>query len=382
MLMWLISNGETMKTTIFLDQATSYHPLRSVLDVLKKTIHPHCLSSLFQNKEIFLQFEKGKEAVHSYFDSKKDSIFSFTAGGKQAIAEALDLHYHKEMFHSGKQHILVPKADKGLFTQHLEKFKALGVVYDYLESNLQGHITAEILLNAITPRTSLVMLSWANPLTGVIQPIEDLVKICHEKGVSCLVDASHVIGSLYFSLADMNIDYTTFDAKSFHGPYQVGGLFIQNQNWRVDTEDIFPLQLEALDIALSHAKDSIDTMHLEIARLRNTFEKQILEKIPSARVFFQDAERLPNISVIAFPYVASEYFLYLLAQDRLYASMGGDGQALLETLLSNRGVDPFLAKCALSFSLSHLTTQEEMEEALERICKHYTKAKELFSEGV
>lgn len=369
-----------MKKAIFLDQATSYHPLKSVMDTLKKTIHPHCLFPLFQNKEFFLEEQRQLESIRSYFGAKKENVFVSTSGGEHAITEVFDLHYHKNIFHSGKQHILVGKMDQVLFDKGLKKLNTLGVVHDYLEADEQGHITEEILLKAITPRTSLVMLSWANPLTGVIQPIADLVKLCNEKDISCHVDASHVIGKLYFSLEDFNIDYLTFDAKPFHGPYKMGGLFMQIQDKIIFREESFPLQLEALDHALAHAKDKIDTMNLEIARLRNTFEKQIVNRIPCAKVLFQDIERLPNVSVIAFPNVASEYLLYLLAQDRIYASIGGD--VLLETLLADMRLDPISSKTVLSFSLSYETTQEEIEEAIERICRQYAKAKELLLEGI
>ena len=73
----------------------------------------------------------------------------------------------------------------------------------------------EILEEALRPRTSLVSLSWANGLTGVIHPVADLAEACQAKGVCLHVDASYAIGKHYFRFEDLNIDYLTFDGSFF-----------------------------------------------------------------------------------------------------------------------------------------------------------------------
>jgi cysteine sulfinate desulfinase/cysteine desulfurase-like protein len=360
-----------MKSFIFLDQATSYHPLGTVREILTQDIHPHSLSSRFQTREFLLKLTKSKQAISRYFGCEKQERLVLTAGGEEALVRSLDLHYHQDIFHSGKQHILIARSDVARVVPYLEKYKSLGVVWESVETNSQGHMTPEILAKAITPRTSLLICSWADAFTGMIQPISDLLHCAQEKGVSCLVDVSQVIGKLYFSLEDFPIDYAIFDAKPFHGPYQVGGVFLRHANTQLIQQELFPLQIEALESALEYARDTIDHMNLEVARLRQLLEATIIAKIPDAHLLFQDVERLPHIAVIAFPYLHREYFLYRLAQENLYAS------TLLEQV--EKSIDPFLAHCCLSFSLSHMTTEEEIEEAAERICKQYNQAKQLFS---
>jgi cysteine sulfinate desulfinase/cysteine desulfurase-like protein len=146
------------------------------------------------------------------------------------------------------------------------------------------------------------------------------------------------------------------------------------------------LEMQALSGALDYALENIDLMNLEIASLRYYFEKSLTEKISCAQVFFQDVERLPHISVIAFPYIEAEYMLYLLKEEKLYASMGGGDYELLSETLKNCGIEPCLANSAVSFAFSCKTTREEIEIAVSRIVKCYTQARclceDLVTDGI
>jgi cysteine desulfurase len=364
-----------MKAPIFFDQTHSYHPLTQVTEILRKSIHPHALSGM-HSKEAFLQQTAYLDKIRQYLGIDQNSFFYLSAGGDAALDYMLDHFYLQEMFHSGKQQVLISSVDEGLLGRRLNQLKTLGVMSQLVKVNGKGHLTEEILKNTLNPRTALLSLSWAHPLTGIIQPVADIVEACHARGVFCHVDASHVIGKLYFNLADLGIDYVTFDAQAFHGPYSVGGLISSNKRFFQDPGSPLPLQLEALASSLAHASGHIDEMHLEVARLRQSFEQQIVSQIPKAQVLLQDRERLPHISVLSFPYVHHEYFLYLLKQDQLYASIGSANQSLA-TILQAMHIESALAQCALSFSLSHQTKQEEIDQAVETIVKRYHQAEKL-----
>ena len=84
---------------------------------------------------------------------------------------------------------------------------------------------------------------------------------------------------------------------------------------------------------------------METARLRNQFEESINRAIPEASILFQETERLPNVSVIAFPGVTSELLAFHLAQQDVFASFGGGRhQKLHDSLWYHRGwrrwIDP------------------------------------------
>lgn len=367
----------SMKASVFFDHMSSYHPHPSVVDVLKKTVHPHSLSFLIQNKDLFVKASAYETSIRHQLGIGQETGLYLTSGGQSTFEQMWDRVYFEEVFSSGKQHILVEVSDERVLGRVVEKCKILGVALEQIELDHKGHLTQEILHQKVTPRTSLLSLSWANPLTGIVQPVADIAQFCKAHQICLHLDISHVIGKLYFDLLDLGADYVTFDAKSFHGPWDVGGLITHKTRRESLKASIAPLQLEALEVALTHSTTHVDEMNLEIARLRHLFEKQILEKIPGAQVMLQDIERLPHIAVIAFPYIHNEYFLYLLTQDHLYASIGGGEYPLLETLLGNMGIAPMIAKSCISFSFCYKTTEEEVNLAVERICKRYRQAQEL-----
>jgi cysteine desulfurase len=236
-----------------------------------------------------------------------------------------------------------------------------------------GRIRKEVLEEAIKPRAALVSLSWASSLTGVIQPIEDLARICRAKGVKLHVDASAVIGKLFFRFKDAEIDYLTFDGDRFHAPKGSGGLFCRKecplQPLVMGSPNMNVAALVALGYAIEEAQQRFDALCTETARLRDQFETAILQVFPDARVFFQEIERLPTTSVIAFPGVAAEALLYALNRQGIYATIGGGNSQKLEHVLNACGVDVGLSGSAVSFALSHETREEEIDRAVAIIGK-------------
>lgn len=363
-----------MPTPIFFDFSDGYHPLKG---------SDRQFSWRYQAQKVGY----GAKVVEVLGLSKKES-FMITLGKGSSIHQMVDHHYIQEMFISGQQQILMLKTESSSFDKVCDKLKPFGVLREKLEVNAQGQLTQNALVKAITPRTSLVSLSWAHPITGVIQPIEEIARLCHEKGIFCHVDISSVIGKLYLDLEGSKIDYITFDAKAFQGPYQVEGLIFHKKAkkapWATEIETLS--EYEALVDSLNLAVETIDHMNLEIASLRQHFEKRLLQSIPCAQVLFQNVERLPHISVVAFPYIEAEYMLYLLKEEKLYASMGGGDYELLSEILKECHIEPCLANSALSFAFSCQTTREEIETAVSRIVKCYTQARclceDLVTDGI
>jgi cysteine desulfurase len=281
-----------------------------------------------------------------------------TLSGAESTKAVLLSTYLDVVRQTGRNHILstvVEETEIPLLIQHLEP---LGCVGKKVPVNAQGQLTAERLEEALTPRTALVSFSWASGLTGVIHPLADLVRLCKEKGVRVHVDATHVIGKLFFRFQDLDVDYLTFDG------YGGGGLLVKGD------APLNPLAEGAwsapaaanLGIALHKAMEQFDHFCTETARLRDKLERGIQEGFPDAVVFFQALERLPHCCAIAFPGVSGEALLYALNRKGIDAHRGK-----LTGVLKACGVDPLLAECAVSFSLSEETSEEEIDHALEGI---------------
>jgi len=237
-----------------------------------------------------------------------------------------------------------------------------------------------MLLKALRPRTGLLTLSWAQPLTGVIHPIADLAEICKEKSIALHVDGSCVLGKLYFSLSDLSIDYFTFDGKLVHAPQGTGGLVTQKNTPYVPLvvgEDPVPIAgMSALAQALGENARACDHMCLEIARLRDKLERAITSEISDAVVFFQEVERLPNCTAMGFTGIFAETLLYLLNRHGVYATIGGGTLQRLSHVLIASGIDSILAESAISFALSFETTEAEIDYAIAVIVSCVRQLKE------
>lgn len=293
--------------------------------------------------EVLVEYPKQEQRILDLLGDDGASALHMCASGAEAIQSALFSHYFHSVRHTGNNHVLF---SEGLPMQRMEEW---GCATKPLP---QGQITKDILLQAIKPRTGLLSISWAEPLTGVIHPLADLAEVCREKKIALHVDGTHVLGKLYFRLSDFPIDYFTFDGPLLSAPEGTGGLITKKN---APYEPLIPAKnprhltsITALAQALEDAARACDHMCLETARLRDQFERALMQALPFARVLFEEVERLPHISAIAFPGISAEALLYFLHRNGVQAAIGS-------------------LPDALSFSLSSETTEAEIDYAIETI---------------
>lgn len=229
---------------------------------------------------------------------------------------------------------------------------------------------------------ALFSLSWASALTGVIQPIEEIARICSEKNVHLHVDGSYVIGKLNVEFSETGISFLTLDGEALHAGKTSGIILVKDGiTFRpFETFQIDPGSFAAFVEGCRQMELFQDRMNLEVSRLRDSFELQIQKRIPNTRILFQSSKRLPNTSVIVFPGVHQESLLYALNEQKVYASFGGNAQQHLSNLLRHMGYPLEVAQSALSFSLSRYTLEEEIDQAVLRIEKQYQKLRSLSGE--
>ena len=222
----------------------------------------------------------------------------------------------------------------------------------------------------------------------MIQPIEEIARLAKEKGVLLHLDATYSMGKYYFSFEELRADYLTFSGDRIHSVVGSGGLFAKKG------APLVPLILGgsglrggafdapsflALSAAAAQASLFLDGMSLEIARLRDLFEKEILRRLLFAKVLFKEPLRLPNTSAIAFPGAHGEALHYLLRRKGVETAIGGTYSQHLCRLLEASGCKE--AECALSFSFSRMTTEEEVRRAVSLIAETAETLRNV-SEGV
>ncbi|MGD2168862.1 MAG: aminotransferase class V-fold PLP-dependent enzyme [Chlamydiota bacterium] len=361
---------------IYLDQHTSVLPCSSAIDRLQTFLSKKWYSSNSPYCKNIYDLENAYQTIYDFTGAKYEDSFVFTSSASEAINQVLFGVYHDVIKKTGKTHVITSKNEQAAILLTLKKLEEQGVVVHYLEPNQDGVIALEELEKTINPRVSLITLSWADALTGTIQPVESIAQICQKHGILFHVDASSILGKVYLPLNDIDIHYMTFCGNLLHGPVSSGGLFMkkghelspliigENEQGGLRAGPLDVGSFLALSAACQQSLLYMDHMSLDVARLRSSLEKRLQQEV-GAKIFFQNNPRLPNVSCVAFEKVNSEALLYRLHNEGVVASFGGDRWQHLSNVIKGD-----LANSAVSFVLSRYTTKEEIDQAADIIIKN------------
>ena len=339
--------------------------------------------------EVLPHMESSYKNIYNLLGATDHDVFVFTSSGAEAVNHVISSVYKDISTQSGKNHFITSNIDEAPAVMAISQLETLGCSGKMAEASDEGIVTADAIVDAITPRTVLVSLSWANGLTGTINPVSEIAEVCKQRGILFHVDVTNALGKLYIDLDDISADFITFNGNQIHGPHGTGGLLIRegkelspfigggNEQCAMRGGSLNVPALIGLGQAALEASENLDLMCTEIARLRAKLENGILEKIPGAFICFPDSERLPNCSAITFPGVSNDALLFMLNRRGILASFGGNHFQKISLILNSSGYDNSDAENALSFSLSHYTTEEEVDEAIDSICDEALKLQTL-----
>ncbi|MBA3237866.1 MAG: aminotransferase class V-fold PLP-dependent enzyme [Parachlamydiaceae bacterium] len=364
---------------IYLDNSTtakpSLHAVSKMMPFLNEYWGTPSVPHRLGNEILPLAAESYKSIYH-LIGARDIDTFVFTSSGAEAVNQAIESAYFNVTRLTGKNQFLTSLLDEAPSIMALERIEQFDCVCQQVLPNKDGKITAEILSKSISPRTALISLSWANGLTGTINPIAEIASLCKQRGILLHLDVTHVLGKHYFEMADTDAHFFSFNGGPLHAPNGCGGLFVKagtacspfilggNEQAGLRAGSFSMGHLAALGHAAKEAEDSRDLLCTEVARLRDKLEMAIVAHYPEAVPFYSNQERLPHCVTIAFPGISNEAMLYYLNRRGVYASIGGGNFQLLSQLLVRSKVPDALAQTAISFSLSRETNEDEIDRAV------------------
>jgi cysteine desulfurase len=302
--------------------------------------------------------------LYDLVDASPEDAFVFTSSGAEAVCQAIWSVFSEISRKLGKTQFITSCVEDAPTLQMLKRCEELGCLVKIAPVDREGKIDVAKLASLITPRTALISVSMAQGLTGVIQPIEEISRLASEKKVLLHLDASYAVGNLYFSFSTSSADYLSFAGERIHSVKSSGALFAKKGRPLVP----YVLKGGALDIpslaafgsAARLAALSLDSMGLEGARLRDLFETEIQKQLPDMKILYKESPRLPNTTALLFPRVHAEALHYFSCRKGLYPNTGGAYCPHLHSILASSGIE---GECGLSFSLSRMTSQEEVLRA-------------------
>lgn len=365
---------------IYLDNHSASRPSASIVEQMASFLKGYWASSSSPHRlgqECHLPLATLLAKIYDLVGAAENDAFYFNSSSAEAIAEVFISVYLTHVKETGRTHFVATDLEEAPCLLSLKRMEKFGCSAKTLPVNGFGQLTKEVLEEGLRPRSALLSLSWANGLTGVIHPLEDLAEVCKRKEVLLHVDASTILGKHFFRFQDLQVDFLTFEGSLLHAPRGCAGTFVKSGidfNPLAQGNASQPIAtLLALAEGLDLSMQNFDHVCTETARLRDRFEHQIKQALPEVFIPFAEAERLSNTSVICFTGVVNEALLYLLNQKGVYASMGGGQFQKLSHILGLCKVEKSRALGGLSFSLSYETTEEQVDKASEIIVESYKK---------
>lgn len=278
-----------------------------------------------------------------------------------------------------KNHVVTTSVEHPAILDTLLYLSDFGVDVTYVDVDASGGVSAEAIKNAVTDKTILITMMWANNETGMIFPVEEVSKFAKEKNILFHTDAVQAIGKLKVDLSAIDIDYLTFSAHKFHGPKGIGGLYVkkgkqlpnllhggeQMGGKRAGTLNV--AYIVGMGLAMKQAANHVDKMNTDVRRLRDKLEDAIKE-IPDTIVVGPREMRTPNTILISLRGIEGESMLWDLNKAGIAASTGSAcASESLEAnpVMSAIGEDPELAHTAMRLSLSRFTTEAEIDYVIE-----------------
>jgi cysteine desulfurase len=344
--------------------------------------------------------EQARGAVARFLHCLNSEIV-FTSGGTESDNLALFgvLSNQTEPAHlitTTIEHHAVLHAAESLAKNNVGAFSP-SVQVTFLECTPQGLIEPAALQAAIRPNTKLVSIMYANNETGVIQPIAELAAIAHAAGALFHTDAVQASGKLPLDLSAegplKHVDLLTLSGHKIYAPKGIGVLFVRRnvrlapmlhggtheRQRRAGTENVAAIVGlgKALELASTWlASDAPD----KLAALRDRFEQGILSQIEDTGINGDGAPRVSNTSNLYFNHLEAEALVIALDLKGLSVSGGSacqSGAAEPSHVLTAMGLSPARARASIRFSLSRLTTAEEIDEALKIIPTAVARLREL-----
>ena len=324
-----------------------------------------------------MAIDKARGQVAKSLNCLPDEVY-FTGGGSEAdnwaIKGIASAHKNKG------NHIITTKVEHHAVLHTCAYLEKNGFDVTYLDVDKEGFINLEDLKNAITDKTILVSIMFANNEIGTIQPIKEIGEICREKKVFFHTDAVQAVGNIPVDVEDMNIDMLSLAGHKIYGPKGIGVLYIkkgikidnlihggaQEKNRRAGTENI--AAIVGIGKALELATDNLEEHMEKLVALRDKLMDGLL-KVPYTRLNGPRGDkRLPGNVNICFRFIEGESILLSLDFKGVCASSGSactSGSLDPSHVLLAIGLPHEIAHGSLRLSMGEGSTEEDVDYVLE-----------------
>ncbi len=372
---------------IYLDNNATTRPDPAVIEAMKPWLddrYGNPSAGYRFGKEVRKAIEESREKVATLIGAHPEEIV-FTSGGTESNNAAISSAVRTW---PERKRLLTSAVEHSAVFETMGIYADLGFERVLCPVDAAGNLDLDEWRRLLreTP-SALASLIWANNETGVLGPIDEAAAVAAEAGVLFHSDAVQAVGKIAVDVGKLPVQALSMSAHKFHGPKGIGALYVnrhtrfaplligggQEANRRSGTENA--AAIVGMGIAAELAGQRIAAAE-RVANLRDRFEEGLLDAIEGVEVNGRRDRRLPNTSNLHFPGVDGEGLLILLDEAGICCSPGSacsTGSVRPSRILLAMGQPSKRARGSVRFSLSHLTTAEEIEAASAEIVKAVAK---------
>jgi len=371
-----------MNKSIYMDHAATTYTKPEVLEEMIPyfTTYFGNPSSIYTlARETKKAIDVARDKIAKAINANENEIF-FTGGGSEAdnwVIKGIASAYKQK-----GNHIITTTIEHHAVLHTCEYLAKNGYEITYLPVDEYGLINIKDLENAITDKTILVSVMFANNEIGTIEPIKEIGALCRSKKILFHTDAVQAVGHIPVDVKEMNIDLLSIAAHKFYGPKGIGALYVkkgikienlihgggQERNRRAGTENV--AGIVGFGKALELATQNMEANNKKLVYLRDKLMNGLLE-VPHTRLNGPRGEkRLPGNSNICFRFIEGESILLMLDANGIAASSGSactSGSLDPSHVLLAIGLEHEIAHGSLRLTLGDETTEEEVDFVLKTV---------------
>ena len=347
-------------------------------------------SQHFFGREAVKAVDEARDTIASIINCKPHELY-FTSGGTESDNWAL--RGTASAFKNKGKHIIISPIEHAAMITTAHVLEKEGFEISFMKVNEEGFVDLDNLISLIRPDTIFIGCMLANNEVGTIEPVKEIAKIAHARGIICFADAVQAAGVLKIDVKDLGVDMLSMSSHKIYGPKGVGALYIRNgllidsiqtgghqeRMKRGGTTNVPGVVgfAEAFRIA---ARD-LDKNFKYVSGLRDHFIDRVLNEVPFVKLNGPRKEnRLPANADFSFRYIEGESILFSLDLAGIAVSSGSacsSGSLEPSHVLLAMGLPEGLAHGSIRFSFGKHNTIEEVDYAVDVLKKAVERLRDM-----
>ena len=335
--------------------------------------------------------DKARNQIAALIGATSKNII-FTSGATESDNLAIKgvVEFYKE---KGNHIITCVTEHKAVLDSCRAPERAGKATVTYLPVDKFGMVDPDAVRKAITDKTVLITIMWANNEIGTIHPIAEIGKIAKEKGIIFHTDAVQAIGKVPVDFEKAGVDLGSITAHKLYGPKGIGAIYVRSKGPRVRLTPMVDggghergmrsgtlnvPGIVGLGAACELAGKTMPEESQRLIQLRSQLQAGLFERLDEIYVNGHPTERLPGNLNVSFAYVEGESLLMGI-NDIAVSSGSACTSATLEPsyVIRALGIDDELAHSSIRFGLGRFNTEEEVDYVTDRVSKEVKRLRDM-----